>query len=53
MESEELDLRDSPLLQDIRGTGDDHVRLRLAEGAKATLWHLCKMENYRMRNNFV
>lgn len=48
IESEELDLRDSPLLQDIRGTGDDHVRIRLAEGAKATLWHLCKMENGRM-----
>lgn len=43
-----LDLRDSPLLQDIRGTNDDHTGLRLHPGALATLWHLCKMNNYRM-----
>lgn len=48
IESEELDLRDSPFLQDIRGTGDDHVRVRLHPDARSTLWHLCKMGNYRM-----
>lgn len=45
---EVLDLRDSPLLQDIRGTNDDRTGIRLHPGALATLWHLCIMENYRM-----
>ncbi len=50
IESEELDLRDSPLLQDIRGTNDDHVRVRLSSAAKGSLWHFCKMNNGRMRD---
>ncbi len=48
VESESLDLRDSPHLQDIRGTGDDHDGLYLHPSALGTLWHLCKMGNWRM-----
>lgn len=48
IDDEVLDLRDSPLLQDIRGTNDDRTGIRLHPGALATLWHLCIMENYRM-----
>lgn len=47
-EDEVLDLRDSPLLQDIRGTNGDRTGIRLHPGATATLWHLCTMNNYRM-----
>ncbi len=48
VEDGSLDLRDSPYLQDIRGTGDDHDLLRLHPGALGTLWHLCKMFNRDM-----
>lgn len=45
---EVLDLRDSPHLQDIRGTNNDRTGIRLHLGALNTLWHLCTMNNWRM-----
>lgn len=49
VEDSSLDLRDCPLLQDIRGTGDDNTLLRIHPDALSTIWHLCKMGNGRMR----
>ena len=49
VESASLDLRDSPSLQDIRGSGDDHDGLILHPSALGPLWHLCKMGNWRMQ----
>ncbi|MFA6403037.1 MAG: InlB B-repeat-containing protein [Salinivirgaceae bacterium] len=47
-EDEILDLRDCPVIRDIRGTGDNHTMVRLHANAINTIWHLCKMANWRM-----